>query len=80
MPDFSRIPEADLLVLTTRMYTGLRDNPEIAAALKDYGYGKTAGDDGLALVAALRDAMRVQSEADYEWSVRRLSKSRVNAT
>jgi hypothetical protein len=61
MDDFSRIPEADLLVLTTRMYTGLRDNPEIAAALTDYGYGKTAADDGLALVAALRDAMRVQS-------------------
>ena len=65
MADFSRMPEADLLTLTTRMYTGIRDNADIAAALTDYGYGKTAGDDGLALVTALRDAMRVQAaEAD----------------
>ncbi|HEX9950456.1 MAG TPA: hypothetical protein VGB53_01695 [Rubricoccaceae bacterium] len=66
MPAFHNIPGADLLVLTTRMYTGVRDNAEIAAALKDYGYGKTAGDDGLALVAALRDAMRIQSTENDE--------------
>ena len=66
MADFQNMVQADLLVLTTRMYTGLRDNAEIAAALKDYGYGKTAGDDGLALVAAFRDAMRIQSTENDE--------------
>ncbi len=74
MPAFYNIAEADLLVLTTRMYTGLRDNPEIAAALKDYGYGTSAGDDGLALIAALRDAMRVQaSETDEKLTAAHVS-------
>ncbi len=75
MAEFFRIPQADLLVLTTRMYTGLRDNAEIAAALKDYGYGKAAGTDGLALVAALREAMRVQASETTE----KLSASQASA-
>ena len=75
MPAFHNMPAADLVPATTRLYTGLRDNTEIAAALEDYGYGKTAGDDGLALVAALREAMRVQSTETAE----KLSASQASA-
>ena len=66
MPSFSDMAEADLLTATTRLYTGLGDNAEIAAALKDYGYGKSAAADGLALIAALRDAMRAQASETAE--------------
>ena len=68
MPDFAAIPAADLLLAATRLYTGLRDNPEIADDLEPFGYTPASATAGLAAVAALREAMRVQgteaAEAD----------------
>ena len=75
MPAFFDMAAADLFPATTRLYTGLRDNAEIAAALKDYGYGRTSATDGLALVAALRDAMRAQGTETAE----KLSASQASA-
>ncbi len=66
MPDFSNSATADLLLDATRLYTGLRDNREIAAALAPFGYDSDADDAGLAAVAALRDALRVQGSEDAE--------------
>ena len=60
MPDFSNSATADLLLDATRLYTGLRDNPEIAAALAPFGYDRDAATAGLDAITALREAMRVQ--------------------
>ena len=60
------MPTEDLLLASTRLYTGLRDNPDIAAALADFEYDKDDADAGLALVAALRKAIGVQGVEEAE--------------
>ena len=69
MPAFSTIAVPALLPAATRLFTGLRDNPEIAAALDAFGYDAAAATAGLDLIAALRDAMKAQGTESAEASV-----------
>lgn len=66
MPAFSTIATADLLPAATRLYTGLRDNAEIAAALAPYDYDAQAATDGLALIDSLHDAITTQGTEEAE--------------
>lgn len=66
MPAFSTLDTPSLLAAATRLYTGARDTPAIADALDGYGYSARDFDAGLALVAALRDAMQTQGTEQAE--------------
>ena len=66
MPAFSRLALPELLTATTRLYTGLRDNTEIAAALAPFGYDADDTADGLALIDAIRAAMKAQNAEEIE--------------
>ena len=80
MPDFSNSATADLLLDATRLYTGLRDHAEIAAALEPFGYDRAAARDGLAAVAALRDALRAQGTEAAESDVADKASAAATAT
>lgn len=76
MPAFSRLSIPELLPAATRLFTGLRDNPEIAADLKDFGYDRDDADAGLALIAAIRKAIKDQSTEELE----KIAASKASAT
>ena len=66
MPAFSRLPVPELLAAATRLYTGLRDNAEIAADLAPFGYDTDDATDGLALVDEVREAMKTQTDEETQ--------------
>ena len=66
MPAFVTIAIPELLLAATRLFTGSRDNPEIAADLAPFGYTAKSAEDGLALVAEIRDAIKTQSTEEIE--------------
>ncbi|HEX9950617.1 MAG TPA: hypothetical protein VGB53_02530 [Rubricoccaceae bacterium] len=67
MPDFSKLPIPNLLLASTRLHTGSRDNPEIAKDLLPFGgHDKTTADAALALIDQIRDAIKNQSAEEIE--------------
>ena len=66
MPAYSRLPIPDLLSAATRLYTGLRDHAEIAEDLTPFGYDAGTATAGLALIADVREAIRIQTTEDVE--------------
>jgi hypothetical protein len=61
MPAFSHLPTPELLTAAERLYSGARDTPGVLDALADYDYDREDFAAGLALVAALRDAIGDQA-------------------
>lgn len=64
MPDFSALPAADLVTATRAVYTGVRDTPDILAALTDYGYTLADVEHGLDLTEDAETEMGEQ-RAEY---------------